>query len=68
MELRDNYRKGNFIWCVRDKTDAYEIVEYYKTREKALEFIEEQYRRVGESINNPYECDNYFVDVVCMKD
>lgn len=68
MELRDNYRKGNFAWVIRDASDAWDIVEYYKTREGALHFIEEQYRKTNQPVINPYACNEYMLDVVCMKD
>jgi ribA/ribD-fused uncharacterized protein len=68
MELRDNYRKGNFIWVARDLHNGGEIVEYYKTREKAVSMIENEYKRHGEKMDNPYECNGYRLDVICMKD
>lgn len=68
MDIRDNYRKGNFVWAIRDVNDGWDIVEYYKTREGALSFIEERYREVNQPVINPYACNEYVIDVVCMKD
>lgn len=71
MDLRDNYRNGNFIWVLRDKQNNGEIVEYYKTKEKALGMMKYyqgcERKSIGEQ-TNPYECHNYRLDVVCMKD
>ena len=68
MELRDNYRNGNFIWIVRDLQNFGEIVEHYKTREGAMAMIKRQYERDDEVVDNPYEYDGYRIDVICMKD
>lgn len=78
MDLRDNYRNGNFIWVMRNSDG--EITEHYKTRERALMAIK-RLKYVGGIAammsndatksamdDNPYEYDGYHLDVVCLLD
>lgn len=66
MEIRHNVRNGNYIWCVRDMQNGGEITQYFKTRERALRSIAAEARKCNMTLVNPYECNDWHLDVVCL--
>ena len=66
MEIRNNARHGNYIWCVRNLNNGGEITQYFKTRDRALAFIATEANVNRTTLVNPYECNNWRLDVICL--
>ena len=65
MEIRENSRRGNYIWCMKNTNNG-EIVQYFKTRASALAAIAAEAQKCQRTLSNPYECNNWRLDVVCL--
>lgn len=64
MEVRDNYRAGNYLWVARNSKNCMEIVECFKSRDSAMDWIAKQPKYGPEC---PYEANGYRLGVIKMR-
>lgn len=67
MEIRDNYRNGNYLWVARNMKNSGEIIKHFKSRENAINWISTAPYEKGEWDGNPYEIHGYRLDVVLLE-
>ena len=64
MDIRDNYRAGNYLWVAKNTKNCMEVVAHFKTRESAMDWIARQ-PQYGSPC--PYEANGYRLGVVLLK-